>query len=65
MVQLATVLGDQPSALLTAAYADPATLKAANRFFDNDTSAPIPILARRIRATDGCRRQAPVMLSWG
>src|SRR6266702_468302 len=36
LVQLATVLGAQPSASLPDATDDPATLKAAYRFFDND-----------------------------
>ena len=36
LVQLASVLGAQPSASLPDATNDPATLKAAYRFFDND-----------------------------
>lgn len=51
LVQLATVLADQPTASLPAACADPATLKAAYRFFDNDDVTPDAILASHVQAT--------------
>ena len=51
LVQLATVLGDQPSASLPAACADPAILKAAYRFFDNNAVPPEAVLASHVQAT--------------
>lgn len=51
LVQLATVLGDHPSASLPEACADLATLKAAYRFFDNDEVPPAAVLASHLQAT--------------
>lgn len=55
---LATVLGAHPSASLPDATADPATLKAAYRFFDNDAIRADAILTSHILATQ--RRMAHV-----
>jgi hypothetical protein len=51
LVQLATVLGAQPSASLPEATNDPATLKAAYRFFDNHNVRAEAVLASHIQAT--------------
>lgn len=63
LVQLATVLGDQPGASLPDACADPAILKAAYRFFDNDAIAPEPLLASHVRATYRRLAAVPVVLA--
>jgi hypothetical protein len=52
LVQLASVLGAQPHASLPQAAADPATLKAAYRFFDNDY-----IRAEAMRVSHGASTQ--------
>jgi hypothetical protein len=51
LVQLATVLGAQPSASLPDATDDPATLKAAYRFFDNDYVRAEAMLASHVQST--------------
>jgi hypothetical protein len=51
LVQLASVLGAQPSASLPDATDDPATLKAAYRFFANDYVRADAILASHIQST--------------
>ncbi len=51
LVQLASVLGAQPSASLPDATDDPATLKAAYRFFDNDYVRAEAMLASHIQST--------------
>ena len=51
LVQLATVLGAQPSASLPDASDDPASLKAAYRFFDNDYVRAEAMLASHIQST--------------
>jgi hypothetical protein len=51
LVQLASVLGAQPSASLPEATDDPATLKAAYRFFANDYVRADAILASHIQST--------------
>jgi len=51
LVQLATVLGAQPSASLPDATDDPASLKAAYRFFDNDYVRAEAMLAAHIQST--------------
>ena len=51
LVQLASVLGAQPSASLPDATGDPATLKAAYRFFDNDYVRAEAMLASHIQST--------------
>jgi hypothetical protein len=51
LVQLATVLGAQPCASLPDATDDPATLKAAYRFFSNDPVGAEAMLASHIQST--------------
>jgi len=51
LVQLATVLGAQPSASLPEATNDPATLKAAYRFFDNDYVRADAVLESHVQST--------------
>src|SRR5215475_11566478 len=51
LVQLASVLGAQPSASLPDATDDPATLKAAYRFFDNDYVRAEAILESHVQST--------------
>lgn len=51
LVHLASVLGAQPSASLPEATDDPATLKAAYRFFANDYVRAEAILASHIQST--------------
>src|SRR5215210_2537925 len=63
LLQLATALGAQPSASLPEACADPATLKAAYRFFDNDDIAPEAVLASHVRATYARLRAVPRVLA--
>ena len=56
LVQLASVLGAQPNASLPEATDDPATLKAAYRFFANDHVQPRPCSpATSNPPTDACR----------
>ena len=63
LVQLATALGDQPSASLPDACADPATLKAAYRFFDTDAITPDAILVSHLQATYTRLRAVPLVLA--
>jgi hypothetical protein len=63
LVQLATALGDQPSASLPDACADPATLKAAYRFFDTDAVTPEAILTGHVQATYARLRAVPRVLA--
>ena len=63
LVQLATVLGAQPTASLPDATDDPATLKAAYRFFANDAVDPAEILASHVTATVARLRQVPHVLA--
>jgi hypothetical protein len=51
LVQLASVLGTQPSASLPEASNDPATLKAAYRFFDNDYVRADAVLHSHVLST--------------
>jgi len=51
LVQLATVLGAQPTASLPHATDDPAMLKAAYRFFSNDHVQAEAILASHVQST--------------
>jgi hypothetical protein len=51
LVQLASLLGRQPSASLPDATDDPATLKAAYRFFDNDYVRAEAMLASHVQST--------------
>jgi len=63
LVQLATVLGAQPSASLPDATDDPATLKAAYRFFDNDYVRAEAMLASHIQSTTRRLQAAPLVLA--
>src|SRR5215470_3028498 len=63
LVQLATVLGAQPSASLPDATDDPATLKAAYRFFDNDYVRAEAILASHIQSTTRRMQAVPLVLA--
>lgn len=60
LVQLAGVLGEKPQDSLPDASGDPATLKAAYRFFDNEQVTPEGILLSHIEAT--YRRMASIKL---
>jgi len=51
LVQLASGLGAQPSAALPDATADPATLKAASRFFANDYVPADAMRASHLQST--------------
>ena len=51
LVQLASVLGEKPQSSLPDASGEPATLKAAYRFFDNDGVTPEGMLHSHIEAT--------------
>lgn len=63
LVQLATVLGGQPSASLPDATDDPATLKAAYRFFANDGVRAEAILASHVRSTTRRMQTVPLVLA--
>src|SRR5215217_4962651 len=63
LVQLATVLGAQPSASLPAASDDPATLKAAYRFFANPYVRADAVLASHIQSTKARMQAVPVVLA--
>jgi hypothetical protein len=63
LVHLATAVGDQPGASLPDACADPATLKAAYRFFANDAIAPDAILTSHVQATYARLRAVPLALA--
>lgn len=60
LVQLAGILGEKPQNSLPDASGEPATLKAAYRFFDNDQVTPEGILQSHIEAT--YRRMASLKL---
>src|SRR5262245_41098553 len=63
LVQLATVLGAQPSASLPDATDDPATLKAAYRFFSNDHVGTEAILAAHVQSTTRRMQAVPLVLA--
>lgn len=63
LVHLASVLGSQPTASLPNATHDPATLKAAYRFFDNDAIDPAQMLASHVQATIARVRHVPLVLA--
>ena len=63
LVHLASVLDGQPTASLPDATDDPATLKAAYRFFDNAAVEPAQILASHVQATVARLRQVPLVLA--
>src|SRR5438046_5824061 len=63
LIQLATVLGAQPSASLPAAADAPATLKATYRFFDNKYVRADAVLASHIQATSRRMQAVPLVLA--
>jgi hypothetical protein len=63
LVQLATVLGAQPSASLPDATDDPATLKAAYRFFDNDYVRADAMLESHVQSTTRRLQTVPLVLA--
>lgn len=63
LVHLASVLGSQPTASLPNATADPATLKAAYRVFDNQAVEPAQLLTSHLHATTARLRQVPLVLA--
>jgi hypothetical protein len=63
LIQLATVLGAQPSASLPDATDDPATLKAAYRFFDNDYVRAEAMLASHVQSTTRRMQLVPLVLA--
>src|SRR5207247_2084754 len=63
LVQLATVLGAQPSASLPDATDDPATLKAAYRFFDNDYVRAEAMLKSHVLSTTRRMQTVPLVLA--
>src|SRR5437016_14315940 len=63
LVQLASVLGAQPSASLPDATDDPASLKAAYRFFDNDYVRAEAVLASHVLSTTRRLQAVEVVLA--
>jgi len=63
LVQLASVLGAQPSASLPDATDDPATLKAAYRFFANDSVRAAAMLASHVQSTKRRMQAVPLVLA--
>jgi len=63
LVELAYRLAQAPTASLPNASQDPAMLKAAYRFFDNDEIEAQAILASHIQATQERLRTVPVVLA--
>src|SRR5262245_3242926 len=63
LVQLARVLGAQPSASLPHAADDPATLKAAYRFFDNEYVRAEAMLESHVQSTTRRLQAVPLVLA--
>ena len=63
LIQLAMVLGAQPAAALPAARDDPATVKAAYRFFANKYVRADAVLASHIQATSRRMQAVPLVLA--
>ena len=63
LVELAATLGAQPHASLPEASEDPAQLKAAYRFFDNDDIRAEAILQSHVQATYARLHAAPLVLA--
>ena len=63
LVQLAAVLGAQPNASLPDATDDPATLKAAYRFFSNDHVSAEAMLASHVESTMRRMQSVPLVLA--
>jgi transposase-like protein/transposase Tn5 family protein len=63
LVEVATMLAQQPGASLPEACGDRAMLKAAYRFFDNEAVDPAEILASHVQATIPRLASVPVVLA--
>jgi hypothetical protein len=63
LIQLASVLGAQPSASLPDATDDRATLKAAYRFFDNDYVRAEAMLTSHVQSTKRRMQAVPLVLA--
>lgn len=63
LVQLASILGAQPSASLPDATDDPAHLKAAYRFFDNDYVRAEAMLESHVQSTFRRMQAVPLVLA--
>lgn len=63
LVHLASILGAQPSASLPDATDDPATLKAAYRFFDNDYVRAEAMLNSHVQSTTRRMQSVPLVLA--
>ncbi len=63
LVRLATVLGSRPQASLPQACDDPAELKAAYRFFQNEAIAPAALLDSHVQATVERVAAVPLVLA--
>jgi len=63
LVRLATLLGSRPQASLPQACDDPATLKAAYRFFQNEAIAPAAVLESHVQATVDRVAALPLVLA--
>lgn len=63
LVELALILGQRPAASLPQAAQDPALLKAAYRFFDNDSVTETAILASHVAATYDRIASVPIVFA--
>lgn len=63
LIDLAETVGQRPSASLPEACGDPATLKAAYRFFDNDDIPTEAMLTSHLHATDTRLRDQSLVLA--
>jgi hypothetical protein len=63
LVEVATMLAQQPGASLPEACGDRAMLKAAYRFFDSEAVDPAEILASHVQATIPRLASVPVVLA--
>ena len=63
LVELATVLAQNPRASLPAARSNSAMLKAAYRFFSNDDIAPQDVLSSHIESTYSRLDKVPLVLA--
>jgi hypothetical protein len=63
LVDLATTLGERPTASLPDGCGSPARLKAAYRFFANDAIDPDAVLAGHVAATHGRLAIVPLVLA--
>jgi hypothetical protein len=63
LVRIATAVGTAPQASLPQACGDPALLKAAYRFFENDAIAPEAMVASHVQTTLGRLAQVPRVIA--